>query len=303
METHANLMQRNEEFSSPFHQKAILVLQIGFLLLLSLVYSYYRIFPTVEIVLGLTLAMLVWRTQHRRLALDLLPFFILLFSFQALRSFADNLTPLRIHITDLIGYEKALFGGVIPRALPANPSRQPAGEPADRTGLQHAVYVAFCHPRLACHHPVVPPQVLLPPIPDWADRVSYAGFFTYILYPAAPPWWATLYGYLPDQPVNMSTFAFPTLVEWAGPNHTAAMPSLHMAWPVYIALFCVFTWGRNAAWVFALPLCVGFATVYLGHHYVVDLLTGTVYALVTFFTLLAALKYLQRRGKITLPGR
>ena len=109
--------------------------------------------------------------------------------------------------------------------------------------------------------------------------------------------------YLPDQPVNMSTFAFPTLVEWAGPNHTAAMPSLHMAWPVYIALFCVFTWGKKAAWVFALPLCVGFATIYLGHHYVVDLLAGTVYALATFFMLLAALKYLQRRGKITLPGR
>ncbi len=296
-------MQRNEEFSSPFDQKAILLLQIGFLLLLSLVYSYYRIFPTVEIVLGLTLAMLVWRAQHRRLALDLLPFFILLFSFQALRSFADNLTPLRIHITDLIGYEKALFGGVIPaHYLQTHLASQPVnlliGPVCSMLYMSHFVIpvslaIILWYRHKSYFHPFLIGLIAL----------SYAGFFTYILYPAAPPWWATLYGYLPDQPVNMSTFAFPTLVEWAGPNHTAAMPSLHMAWPVYIALFCVFTWGKKVAWVFALPLCVGFATVYLGHHYVVDLLAGTVYALVTFFTLLAALKYLQRRGKITLPGR
>jgi hypothetical protein len=58
--------------------------------------------------IALSVAILIWKAKNRNLLIDLLPLFILLLTFQSLRSFVDDLTPARIHITDLIAYEKSL---------------------------------------------------------------------------------------------------------------------------------------------------------------------------------------------------
>ena len=99
--------------------------------------------------------------------------------------------------------------------------------------------------------------------------LSYSAFVTFILFPATPPWWATEYGYLTNGPVTLTHFMFPSLALVASPNPVAAFPSLHAAYPVYIALWGTMAWGRRAQWLWILPLGVAFAAVYLGHHYVV----------------------------------
>ena len=43
-------------------------------------------------------------------------------------------------------------------------------------------------------------------------------------------------------------------------------------------------WGKRGIPVILLPLGVIFATIYLGHHYVVDALAGATYATVVFLT-------------------
>ena len=60
------------------------------------------------------------------------------------------------------------------------------------------------------------------------------------------------------------------------------MPSLHVGYPVLIALVSVDVWGKRVWPIIFLPLAVTFAIVYLGHHYVVDALAGAAYAWAVF---------------------
>ena len=283
------------EFISKFNigtsnNKSILIIQITFLMVLSLWSMIRGVAPTIEILIALVIALLIWRAQYRALLADLIPFLLLLLSFQALRSFADNLTHADIHIVDLISYEKALFGGIIPAYfLQSTILDQPYAPlieiPSSLFYMSHFVVplitaIILWYRKKETYWPFVIGLVLL----------SYAGFITYLLYPAAPPWWATKYGYLIDQPVSLTAFAFPTLVEFAGPNPVAAMPSLHMAWPTFISLYCIYVWRRKVIWLLCLPLAVGFSTLILGHHYVVDLLFGILYGIVFLFIIIAWLR-------------
>ncbi len=261
----------------------LLALQIVFILGLSLFYISRNIFPSVEMLVALSVAVLIWRARYRNLLIDLLPFFILLLTFQSLRSFVDDLTPARIHIVDLISYEKALFHGIIPAAFFQKAfSNQPYTHVLSE--ILNLLYMS---------HFLVPVVVA---IIIWYQKkehywyfiigliaLTYAAFITYIIYPAAPPWWATKYGYLTDQPVFLSNFfKYPTLVEFAGPNQVAAMPSLHMAYPSFICMYLFYIWGKKTFWMILLPIGVAISTLYLGHHYVVDLIAGYLYASIIF---------------------
>ena len=111
---------------------------------------------------------------------------------------------------------------------------------------------------------------------------------TYLVYPAAPPWMAALNGRLPEvDRVVQATLAVlggetvNTAVEKgaAYSNPVAAMPSLHAAIPMMLALFF---WSRARWWLRALlatyALAMGVTLVYTGEHYVIDVLVGWAYA-------------------------
>jgi membrane-associated phospholipid phosphatase len=124
------------------------------------------------------------------------------------------------------------------------------------------------------------------------------GCAIYFAVPTAPPWWAAEQGYVAAHEgraseeivaaappprlrrmmveVGEGTWgrAWPTLYSSLGGNPWAAMPSLHFATSVLAAILLAES-GRVAGvagWSYALTL--GFALVYLGEHYVVDLLAG-----------------------------
>jgi membrane-associated phospholipid phosphatase len=62
----------------------------------------------------------------------------------------------------------------------------------------------------------------------------------------------------------------------------AAVPSLHSAYPMLLALFFWKT-ARRWRWLLAwYPLAMGFTLVYTGEHFVIDVLLGWLYALVVF---------------------
>jgi len=266
--------------------RRIYILPLSFMVFLCLWQIWHRMFPSIEIIMILTILALIWRTQQRALLRDLLPFFILLITFQSLRGFVYNLNLTSIHVTDLIAYEKTLFSGVIPAYfLQSKLTLMPIG---NLIGLLSSFFYMS--------HFVLP--VVLAIILWSKDKssywgfivglllLSYAAFITYVFYPAAPPWWATEKGYLVDQPVVLSPYAMGSMFQFAGPNPVAAMPSLHMAYPTFLALYSIYVWGKKAIWVALLPICVGFSAVYLGHHYVVDLLAGVVYGTIFFSIIL-----------------
>jgi membrane-associated phospholipid phosphatase len=121
------------------------------------------------------------------------------------------------------------------------------------------------------------------------------GCAVYFLAPTAPPWWSSENGFTGDEEIKrvmvefgeqlwgpVWTRVFGTL----GSNPWAAMPSLHFATALMAAILLSDTGGRlqgAIGWGYAAAL--GFSLVYLGEHYVTDLVAG------------AAIVMLVRRGE------
>ena len=128
---------------------------------------------------------------------------------------------------------------------------------------------------LARHHDQFPRAAVL------LAATFDAGAVVYWLLPTAPPWWAGRDR--ADAPVRRIMIEagekfwgrfWEPLYDSLGGNPFAAMPSLHFATSVSAAHVLGRT-GRTAGvlgWTYTATL--GFALVYLGEHYVVDLLAG-----------------------------
>jgi membrane-associated phospholipid phosphatase len=114
------------------------------------------------------------------------------------------------------------------------------------------------------------------------------GLVTYVIFPAAPPWLAGGHGYLPhtyrinhavvnNLPVPKAGAMFQKGTDWG--NDVAAVPSLHAG---YSMLICLFLWPRlNRRWrplLVAYPIGMGLSLIYLGEHYLIDILLGWAYA-------------------------
>lgn len=127
----------------------------------------------------------------------------------------------------------------------------------------------------------------------WAFlAVNTIGVITYMLYPAAPPWYVLQYGPGPADllapPSAAGAARFDALLGTTyfanfyarNPNVFGAMPSLHAAYPVLVLWF---VWHKGWLWRlmaagFAALVC--FSAIYLAHHYILDVLAGTSAALV-----------------------
>ncbi|MGZ8666991.1 MAG: phosphatase PAP2 family protein, partial [Solirubrobacterales bacterium] len=110
------------------------------------------------------------------------------------------------------------------------------------------------------------------------------GCALYFAVPTAPPWWASENGYI-EEPAEVRRLmvdvgedvwgpAWSHLYELAGGNPWAAMPSLHFATSVMAALILAEIGPIPGALGAGYAAALGFALVYLGEHYVTDLLAG-----------------------------
>jgi membrane-associated phospholipid phosphatase len=135
--------------------------------------------------------------------------------------------------------------------------------------------------------------------------VNLLGMLTYVLYPAAPPWYVIKYGLgvarmdVPPDPAG--TLAFDQMLGISyfqqfyarNANVFGAMPSLHVAYPV-LACCASASKGRWWGWstgVYA--VLVAFSAVYLRHHYVWDVVMGLIYGMATY----GALRMFEARRK------
>jgi len=135
--------------------------------------------------------------------------------------------------------------------------------------------------------------------------LTVAGFATYVLYPAVPPWMAAQHGNFglsnrlvpvvwDHVPIAHSSALFEHGVHYA--NNVAAMPSLHAG---YALLFSMFLWPIVPRWARPLlavyPVAMAWALVYTGEHYVVDCLAGWLYAIVAY---VAVNEVFDRRSRV-----
>jgi membrane-associated phospholipid phosphatase len=118
------------------------------------------------------------------------------------------------------------------------------------------------------------------------------GVVTYLLYPAAPPWYVMKYGPGPADmaalPSPAGTARFDALLGISyfakfyarNSNVFGAMPSLHAAYPTFVAWQ---VWRLGRGWrvgTVAFAAVVVFSAVYLQHHYILDVVAGVTAALV-----------------------
>jgi membrane-associated phospholipid phosphatase len=109
-----------------------------------------------------------------------------------------------------------------------------------------------------------------------------AGAFGYWAVPTAPPWWSSEQGLI-KEPMRRIMFEvgeplwgdlWGPLYKALGGNPWAAMPSLHFATSVSGAVSLTEASAGEGAVGWAYALTLGFGLVYLGEHYVTDLLAG-----------------------------
>ncbi|MDQ3541311.1 MAG: phosphatase PAP2 family protein, partial [Chloroflexota bacterium] len=110
----------------------------------------------------------------------------------------------------------------------------------------------------------------------------------FILLPTAPPWMSDpddvtriTYHILRGSGLDASTSGttVSSAAFWFEPNDTAALPSVHVAMAVlvFLVLTGIARWGRSIGGLYALAMSV--SVVYLGEHFVLDVITGWLVAL------------------------
>jgi len=109
------------------------------------------------------------------------------------------------------------------------------------------------------------------------------GCAAYFAVPTAPPWWSSEEGLTGEDRVRRIMVevgeetwgrAWPAMYDALGGNPWAAMPSLHFATSVMAAVLLAEAGPVEGAVGWGYAAALGFALVYLGEHYVTDLLAG-----------------------------
>ncbi len=116
---------------------------------------------------------------------------------------------------------------------------------------------------------------------------SFAAAVVFLLYPAAPPWMAAQAGILHHvvriRSLEGSLSAHGTAQHLFDDNPVAAVPSLHAAYALLVVLMVHRMWPRLTPLAVVYALAMHFSVVYLGEHYVSDLIAGDVLALVAWW--------------------
>jgi membrane-associated phospholipid phosphatase len=243
-------------------------------------------------IVGLMLAFSIADGQHsvRRLVKDWLPIIVALLAYDLLRGVADgNLFP--IHWNAPVHADKILGLGQVPTIRLQDALYTPGH-------LHFWDYAAFSF--WFSHFFAT----LLVGVGIWLYRYQWfhrfaacivvlaaMGLVTYVIFPAAPPWLAGDHGYINhtyrithavvnNLPVPKAGAMFQKGTDWG--NDVAAVPSLHAG---YTMLICLFLWPRlNRRWrplLVAYPIGMGLSLMYLGEHYLIDILLGWAYAAAT----------------------
>lgn len=119
--------------------------------------------------------------------------------------------------------------------------------------------------------------------------VALLGYVTYLLYPAAPPWYVDRYGFnlIADAPPEAAGAArfdrlvgFPVFEAFYAKNTNifGAIPSLHCG-QMFLALYFSFLAGKLRMLSSVFFVAVLFGSVYLNHHYIIDALLGILFAI------------------------
>lgn len=227
-----------------------------------------------------------WRLAVR----DWWPIAFLLVAYLLLHELAEDLSR-GAHVQPQLGFDENLFGGTAPTVRLQDALWVP--------GTLHWYDVAAWLVYLS-HFFVTPVVALVLWVRDRAAFLRFrmmfllltaAGFVTYVLYPAIPPWLASRRGEL--QPtvrvvhdvwsqlgLHSLAAVFGEKSEYAFP--VGALPSLHAAWPFLLLLFFWPIAGRARALLVAYAVAMALTLIYSADHFLFDIALGWIYATVVY---------------------
>jgi PAP2 superfamily/TadE-like protein len=122
----------------------------------------------------------------------------------------------------------------------------------------------------------------------WWIALECVGLLIFALFPMRPPWMA--------DPAVTRIIAQGGNPAGKDPNPLAAMPSLHVAFPLLMAVwFCRERWWRPAAGMFTYAAVIAFEVVFSGEHYIVDVIgAGLVVATIALVARINAAQFARR---------
>jgi len=235
--------------------------------------------------------------QWKAFLRDWIPVVFLIFGFEFMRGMAyefiqeQNRT---VHLTELITADKTLFGGHLP-VLWVHQRFYVEGTIHWYDVLAAVMYALhFVFPLLFAFLVWIGSKEHFWHFTLAFLLMTYSGFVIYLLYPAAPPWLANEWGAIEGlvfpfnqvwnalipQPLNN----FDAIQIWNGVsgNPVAAMPSLHAAYPWLTMLFAIkFFWKWGLLFI-PYNVALWFSVLYLGHHWVIDVLAGIALATLSY---------------------
>ncbi len=299
---HAHLGRRND--------KLLLFAVASYAILLSILMIARGISVTPDVVVvGFGLAALLLG-RGRLFLRDWIPFIALFFAYELMRGYADKFG-LPIHVTDVISIEKIIGFGTLPTVWLQSLFHHGAASASDPVATISLIFyflhfplplavgfLLWIHQRRA-YYDYVAALILL----------SMAAFVTYLLLPVAPPWFAAdpqraapycggacVTGVLHLRDAGFAglesffrfgkyIFSYQDIYSISS-NDVAAFPSLHAAYPFLAFMFARRAFPRAGWLMLAYTACVCFAIVYLGEHWIFDIIGGVIYASAAYFTIL-----------------
>jgi membrane-associated phospholipid phosphatase len=271
---------------------ALLVGYVALILVLMVVRGAYMS-PDLFVVLALVVAVVLGRT--RLFLRDWLPFAAIFLGWESMRGLADELGT-TVHSTDVIALERFFFFGRVPSEV-----LQAAFHTPGKVNLLDLattfLYVAhFALPLVVAFIFWVLERRLYYRYLLALMLMSFAAFICYLLIPVAPPRFAGSFGPpLAVEDIARATFTqlhFAPVTTWLygsiSGNPVAAFPSLHSAYPLLAYLFARDRWPRASLILLAWSMAIWFAVVYLGHHYVIDVVAGMAFAVGAYLLLQAS---------------
>ncbi|GMU77672.1 MAG: hypothetical protein AMXMBFR46_04710 [Acidimicrobiia bacterium] len=238
--------------------------------------------------LGLV-GLLGWRNDQPvlRTLFDWLPLLVVLAAYDLVRAHADSLIP-RAHLEPMIAFDEFIGGGVAPTVR----MQDRWFDPLDPHWYDYAALAVYVSHFLAAI--TVGAAVYFAARARFARYAvtflvcSLAGFATYVIYPAIPPWLASREGALPPtvrapdvlwDHIELDFFARGFSGDPKYSNPVGALPSLHAAYPVlFLLLFWAVASTRWRVVLVGYALAMALVLVYFAEHYVFDILLGWLYA-------------------------
>ncbi len=260
-------------------------------------------------VVALAAALIAVLALRRRLPFrDWLPLVAVALAYELIRGYRVALAAM-VHVAGIVAIERDLLGGNLATGI-----------------LQSALHPMHGVDPIAVGATII--YVLHVPLPIavagflWVRRrsvfydyvaamvvLSMAAFITYLLLPVAPPWWAAAHGFVPGPNGHpaityLQPAAFAGLADSAGlngaaifsiafgnisPDQIASFPSIHAAYPFLAFLVARRVLGRSRWIVLAYAVAAWFSIVYLGDHYLVDVIAGIAYAAGSYWAVVRGL--------------